>query len=299
MLWEALLQLDRPDLGLDDRLLLVAGQRLWRDLHVQNAVLIEAHRRETARLDRRDQHRQQRLLDRLADGAGVDAAVAGEAAAAFGIGTAEPVACVLSPLDDSLDEPLHGIDVRLERAGLSSFWHTRGGAQFGLVPLGKLDGDGLVDLVRPVVATRVAVGVASDGVAGFAAIYQLAARAAQTLPRGRPNVVLVTDRLPELLLAGNPDVSGLLVEEAVGPLLSHPQGTVLLDTLAALIASNGSPTRAATELWCHRNTVLYRLKQIEELTGHSLESPRDRQMFALALTALGRSVLPREQHPSG
>jgi DNA-binding PucR family transcriptional regulator len=42
-------------------------------------------------------------------------------------------------------------------------------------------------------------------------------------------------------------------------------------------------------LFCHRNTVIYRLKQIEQLTGRSLQVPRDRLLLVLALMAIGRS----------
>ncbi len=41
--------------------------------------------------------------------------------------------------------------------------------------------------------------------------------------------------------------------------------------------------------YCHRNTVIYRMKQIEELTGRSLHVPRDRLLMVLALMAVGRS----------
>jgi DNA-binding PucR family transcriptional regulator len=134
--------------------------------------------------------------------------------------------------------------------------------------------------------------VAQEGISGFATAYQLAARAALTLPRGRNEVVTVNDRLPEVLLSASPEVSSLLVEETVGPLLSQSahQSEVLVTTLAALIHHNGSPTRAAEALYCHRNTVIYRLKQIEQLTGRDLQVPRDRLLLGLGLMAAGRSI---------
>ena len=45
---------------------------------------------------------------------------------------------------------------------------------------------------------------------------------------------------------------------------------------------------AATELYCHRNTVIYRMKQIEQLTGRSLTDPRDKMLLGLALMARHR-----------
>ena len=54
-------------------------------------------------------------------------------------------------------------------------------------------------------------------------------------------------------------------------------------TLAALLRHDGSAKHAAEELFCHRNTVIYRAKQIEQLTGRTLTDPRDKLMLELAL----------------
>ncbi len=93
-----------------------------------------------------------------------------------------------------------------------------------------------------------------------------------------------------MLLAGSPQVVPLLLRETLGRLLAQPepQARTLLDTLAALLRHDGSPTHAAEELYCHRNTVIYRLKQIEELTGRSLADPRDKLLLELAVLAHGR-----------
>ena len=56
-------------------------------------------------------------------------------------------------------------------------------------------------------------------------------------------------------------------------------------TLRSLLAHDGSPTHAAEELYCHRNTVIYRMKQIERLTGRHLADPRDKMLLWLAVTA--------------
>ncbi len=289
VLWEALLeQRNDAELGIDDHVLLIAGQRIWSALDVQNATLVDSYRRESARLQRADLQRQQRLLDGLVEGRGADPAFAGEAREVFGIGMDEPVACVVGHVDGSLDGPLRAPEDRLERAGVVSFWHVRGGAHFGLVPLGSLEVARLIALLEPSVAGRVGVAPCPEGVAGFATAYQLAARAADTLPRGTQQAVTVTDRLPEVLLGGSPEVTALLVSQTLGPLLSQPpqQADLLLTTLKALLDHDGSPTHAAEQLFCHRNTVIYRLKQLESLTGRSLQDPRDKLLLTLGLMAV-------------
>ncbi len=291
VLWEALLE-KRSDneLDIDDHVLLMAGQRIWSALDVQNATLVESYRRESARLQRRDLQRQQSFLDGLVEGRGADPAFASEVVDVLGVGAAEPVACVVAPFDGSLDEPLHAPEDRLERAGLVSHWQARGGYYFGLVQLRGLEVAELVGLLGPCVSGRVGIAPAPEGIVGFATAYQLAARVAETVPRGDQRLVSVTDRLPEVLLAGSPEVTSVLVSETMGDLLAQPpqQAKTLLDTLVALLESDGSPTHAAEQLFCHRNTVIYRLTQIEWLTGRSLGDPRDKLLLSLAVMALGR-----------
>jgi len=62
----------------------------------------------------------------------------------------------------------------------------------------------------------------------------------------------------------------------------------LLETLSALLAHDGSPTHAAQALYCHRNTVIYRMKQIESITGRSLADAHDKFELMLGLLAAGR-----------
>jgi len=60
-------------------------------------------------------------------------------------------------------------------------------------------------------------------------------------------------------------------------------GEELLRSLDVFIEQNGHWERAAAALYCHRHTLRYRIRRIEELTGRSLSSARDRIEFWLAL----------------
>jgi hypothetical protein len=291
-LWEALLA-QREHGRVDDQVLLVAGQRVWEALDVQNAVFIDAYRRESVQLQRRDLQRQQSTLDALVQGRGTDPAFAAEAREVLGIGAEMTVACVVAPYDGSLDEPLTPPAERLGRHGIISHWHVRGGVSFGLLAADRHGVDELVALLGPHAVGRVGVATSTDGVAGFATAFQLASRAADTVPRDEHRVVAVSQRLPEVLLAESPEVTALLVQETVAPILAQPAhaADVLMQTLAALLEHNGSAKHAAEALFCHRNTVIYRARQIEELTGRRLGDARDRML-------LGLGLLARQQQPA-
>ena len=64
----------------------------------------------------------------------------------------------------------------------------------------------------------------------------------------------------------------------------------LLQTLAAWLATGGSAGRTAAHLYCHRNTVLNRLRRVEALSGRSTERVDDLVAWSLAL--LARDLLP-------
>jgi DNA-binding PucR family transcriptional regulator len=68
---------------------------------------------------------------------------------------------------------------------------------------------------------------------------------------------------------------------------------MLLDTFAAWLAEGGSTHRAATTLFCHRNTVINRIRRFERLTKRSLAVPADLLELVLALEAFQMRVIAR------
>jgi purine catabolism regulator len=89
-------------------------------------------------------------------------------------------------------------------------------------------------------------------------------------------------------------------DEMLSELTRRDRGGVLLLTLRAYLAGNGSPTEAADRLHLHRNTVLYRLGRIEEIAGVDLRDPEVRLSLHLALKiedvlTTGSAVIPAER----
>ncbi len=79
----------------------------------------------------------------------------------------------------------------------------------------------------------------------------------------------------------------LFHESVLGPIENGEgeYGGELLRSLEAFVEHNGQWERAARELFCHRHTLRYRIRRIEQLTGRDLSSARDRIEFWLALKA--------------
>jgi purine catabolism regulator len=79
----------------------------------------------------------------------------------------------------------------------------------------------------------------------------------------------------------------LFCDSVLGPIEEGEgeYGGELLKSLEAFLEQNGQWERAARELFCHRHTLRYRIRRIEQLTGRDLSTARDRIEFWLALKA--------------
>jgi hypothetical protein len=146
---------------------------------------------------------------------------------------------------------------------------------------------------------RLTAGISApaEGVAALAgalheaqSAQRLAAiRAAGAAPAPVPAVCVVTsDEVAshELLLASMPgSVLRSFRDRLLGPLLAYDERhrAELLPTLREFLACSGSWNACAARMYVHVNTVRYRIRRIEELTGRDLSRLDDQVDFFLAL----------------
>lgn len=286
VIWEGLLATSRERFAghFDDALLDGAGH-VWRVIDAGSAAVADAYRVEESRLRNQELGKRQAYLNAVLEGRGNDPALAEEAASALGLPPRGPMVCIVAPVDSPLDEPLRSPRDVLAARGIVSSWQVRAGDIVGLVGLGDHCAAEALDAVRPAVAGRAGASPVVHTLAEVADAYLLAQTAARTLRE--PGLAALDDRLPEALLAGSPRLAHRLQEVAFGELLKLPETDreTLLKTLQALIDAGGSPTRAAQRLYCHRNTVIYRMQRIEVATGRKTTEPRDHLLFTLGLLA--------------
>ncbi len=71
----------------------------------------------------------------------------------------------------------------------------------------------------------------------------------------------------------------------LAPVLAHDKRSHgrLMETLTAFVTANGNVLHAAEQLYIHRNTLKYRLRQVEKILGGSLDDPDLRLKLQLAL----------------
>ncbi|MCB9452079.1 MAG: helix-turn-helix domain-containing protein [Anaerolineaceae bacterium] len=74
-------------------------------------------------------------------------------------------------------------------------------------------------------------------------------------------------------------------DEALGKLIEYDlrKDAMLLKTLESYFQANGNLAKAASELAIHRNTLIYRLERITEMTGINLDDADTRLILHLAL----------------
>ena len=188
---------------------------------------------------------------------------------------------------------------RLAPGGLAV---ERGAGMVLLVP-GEPDAADVERLARSavVLAGALAAGASascglSSGAGGPADLHRLAEEA-----RGALGVSRRAGRRAAVASYAGLGVERLLLElprerlqgyvtEWLGALRRHARGSTaaapLTETLEALVAEGWSLRATARRLHVHVNTLLYRMKRVEEVTGRRLADPDVRLGLALALRAL-------------
>jgi hypothetical protein len=286
IIWDELMAVSQGHFGGEyDHALLGIGSEIWRLIDASSTALAGTYQEEARRCSRAF-GRGQAFLNAILDGGTSDPIMLREAATALGVPLRGALVCVVGLVDSPPDEPLRAPQDVLAAHGIVSSWHLRPADLVGLVVLGDRRSSTVLDTLNPAATGPVGASPVIHELGELRTAYEMAHMAASTL--SGPGLATVDDRLPEALLVNSPQLLGRLLPVAFGELLTVPQPhrRTLLRTLRALLGCNGSATQAARRLHCHRNTVLYRLQRIEELTSRRLSEPRDRLLLTLGLMAL-------------
>ena len=143
---------------------------------------------------------------------------------------------------------------------------------------------------------RAAAGTTGYGITGFRASHHEALRAQRVASTGAGERTLTLYGDVELvaLVSEDPDVTRALVARELAGLAGRDDvSTRLRETALAYLRAGGNARVAAETLGTHKNTVLYRMRGVEELLGRPVEEQRLNLEIALAVVeAFGERVLP-------
>ncbi|WP_198535113.1 PucR family transcriptional regulator [Streptomyces natalensis] len=253
------------------------------------AAASDAYREETSELVLQRERERSAMVEALFTGMLTDRTTLWEAAGVLGLPTGGPYVVVASEVPAPGREALPGIEARLRAEELRSAWRLLPDVQIGVV---AVQHPGAEDVILRVLerspASRVGVSPPYRALQDTPRALRLARVALAGVRRKRAGVARFDDSPAALLVASAPDEAGRIARTVFEAVLELPaaERDRLLETLECWYAAAGSAADAAELLYCHRNTVRYRLHRLEELTGRSLRDPRAVADLAVALHAL-------------
>lgn len=288
-LWDALVEHARGNRqpAAADALLTAASMIL--QLTDQHALaLTEAYRAATADMLLAQQQRRSALVEALLTGHPSPEAGPWEAAALLGLPPDGELVVVAADTRGLAEESLPGIEGRLAAEGVVSGWRLTPAQQLGVVSVRADQHEALLAVLRAAARSRIGVSPPYRALADTPRALHLAQAALAGLPPGAADVRTFSPVPLAALMACEPDEARRLADQVLGSVLGLPpeDRATLLDTLNAYLDHGGSADQAAEVLYCHPNTVRYRLRRLQELTGRSLSEPRGIAELATAAYAL-------------
>lgn len=292
-LWNALVthaSRDREPAAVDA---LLSAASLIFELTDQHALaLTEAYRATSAQLMLARQERRSALVEALLSGLPGSETGPWEAAELLGLFRDGQLVVVAAETRSLAEASLPDIERRLAEHGIASGWRLTPAQQLGIVSV-RPDADGkgherLLATLRANAKARTGTSPAFDSVTEIPRALRLARAALGGLPAGRPGVQAFNPSPLAALVVCESEESRRLTASVLGAVLglSLEDREVLLQTLIVWLDNEGSAERAGELMHCHPNTVRYRLRRIQDLTGRALSDPHGVAELAAAAYAV-------------
>jgi hypothetical protein len=283
MLWQRVLDRAREAGPSTIDALLNTGVILWEVADNYSQALTEAYRQTVSLRLIADERRRSALVASLQNGP------------ARGQPTAWEIGKLLDmPFDGAFvviaaEAPVSRLEDRLRRLDAASAWRAEPDHDLGVVSYGTR---------RPIEEILTAIAEVAKGRIGVSPPYarldrtpratRFALVALEALPAGTVGVNQLEDTPLTELMIGNMDTTRQFVQRVLGAVLRLPDDDrgISLTTAQAWLDAHGSAAEAGRTLYCHENTVRYRMHRLEEHLGGSLDDPLNLAELAAALQAI-------------
>ena len=288
-LWEAIVEEARRSGQAPSETLVDAASGVWWLIGEYTQELTVAYREAAAELLLAGARERSALVEALFTGGIPDRDTLWEAAKMLRLPWEGVFVVVAAEAPGLAQEGLPQVEALLAARGIGSAWRLHPDIQTGVVSLRRQD-------ALPILLEHLGSGVRAR--AGVSPVYHAlgdtpralhyARLVLGSLPAGVPAVAQFEQTPLRVLAAAAPDAAGELVRTVLGPVLDLPaqDRSSLLSTLQAWFDAGGSAVETGKRLYCHPNTVRYRLRRLQEHTGRSLEDPRAVAELLAALDAL-------------
>ena len=253
--------------------------------NVITAAMTMAYKEDERRLLRADKYVDSVLIDSLLHGRLFDQWSVWEAADYLRLPSSGPFVVIAAEVEGVDSEALPHIESKLRSADLRSAWRLLPDLHVGIVHV-KTEKHfaEVLALVSRMAKNSVGISPRFDDLREAAQ----ALRYARVLLRSRFDpehpVTLFDGSILGCAAVSAPEVMVKLATPIIDCFgdLSDNEREILFDTFRVWLDTDGSMRAAGEALFCHPNTVRYRLHRIEERTGRSFLRPRDVVELCLA-----------------
>jgi hypothetical protein len=249
------------------------------------AAMAAGYRQEQTRRVVGDETERSRLIDALLHGRLLELCSLWEVADYLRLPITGPFVVIAADAAESGADGLSGIEAKLRSLDVPSAWRRLPDVQVGIV---HVNTDRHLAAVLALVS-RVAIG--RVGVSARFGDLRDTARAlhqARVTLRGREDPGSPVSVFDGSILATAAVSAPEVMVDLASPVmrcfadLADEEREILFETFRVWLDHDGSMRTAAEMLFCHANTVRYRMHRIEQRTGRSLTRPRDVAELCLA-----------------
>jgi PucR C-terminal helix-turn-helix domain/GGDEF-like domain len=288
-LWEAIVQEARRDARTPSETLVDAASGVWWLIGEYTQELTVAYREAAAELLLAGARERAALVEALFTGGIPDRDTLWEAAKLLRLPWEGVFVVVAVEAPGLAKEGLPDAEAFLAGRGIGSAWQLHPDTQMGVVSLRRLDTlPLLLELLGRGVRARAGVSPVYRSLGDTPRALHYARLVLASQPAGRRAVAQFEQTPLRVLAAAAPDAAAELARTVLGGVLDLPaqERSSLLGTLQAWFDAGGSAVETGKRIYCHPNTVRYRLRRLQEHTGRSLDDPRAVAELLAALDAL-------------
>jgi hypothetical protein len=282
-LWDAMIEVASAQANIGRDALLRATALLWQAQDVYTDAMTAAYRRQAIQQALEDEAERSALTEALLEARITDDRSLWEVAQLLRLPQKGPYVVIAAQCPSVGKQALPRMHAMLRSIDIFSAWRLLPDLQVGIahVPTDTERG-ALKELLARVATTRVGISPAYSDLADTAQALRCARVAANV--EGAGMVTVFDDSVLAVAAVSAPEVTAKLADLVLGTFgdLSNDEKTVLFDTFRTWVDNDGSIPNTAAQLYCHPNTVRYRLHRIEERTGRSLAVPRELAELCLA-----------------
>ncbi|MDT5249270.1 MAG: hypothetical protein QOJ28_1904 [Mycobacterium sp.] len=252
---------------------------------VFTAAMAGAYRAEQTRRLHGNESEREVLIDSVLHGRLFEQSSVWEAADYLRLPAKGPYVVIAADAGAVGTEALPGIESKIRSMDVFSAWRRLPDLHVGIVHVKTTEQlDNVLALVSRLATGRVGVSAQFDDLRDTAQALRYARVTLRGRPDQGPRVTQFDGSILSTAALSAPEVMVKLVTPTIECFaeLSQDERNILFDTFRVWLENDGSLRTAGELLFCHPNTVRYRLHRIEQRTGRSLSRPRDVAEVSLA-----------------